>query len=111
MMLRSLRASASSALKGAVRPRRGPGEGRGAGGRDGFRERVGGDAERSRLVAEERVVEADHVADAEMVRGGDADGLGAPDHLHPPQYLQVAAVGGQGLEAGLVDEDDEGRAA
>src|SRR5947209_10839075 len=46
-----------------------------------------------------------------MVSGGDADGLGAPDHFHTPQYLQVAAVGGQGLEAGLVDEDDEGRAA
>jgi hypothetical protein len=62
-------------------------------------------------MAQEGMVEADHVAHAEVVGGRDADGLGAAHHLHRTQDLQVVARGRQRLQPDLVDEDHEGRRA
>ena len=58
---------------------------------DRLHEGLAGHAHGDGLVAQQRVVEADRVGDAEMVRRGDADGLPAAHDLHRTQDLQVAA--------------------
>ena len=58
--------------------------------RDALREALLGDPLGARLVAQQRMVEADRVADLEVIRRIDRDALVAAGDLHRPQNLQVA---------------------
>src|SRR5437762_548831 len=69
--------------------------------RDLLDERVFSDAERARLVAQERVIVADAVGDLEVVRGEERDPLVAARHRDRPDNLQILARRLQPLHARL----------
>ena len=74
--------------------------------------RLGRHAERRGLVAQQRVVEADRVADAEVV--GRARGAPTCRRAPPPPAAGPSGTGAarvSGLQPGLVDQDHEGRRA
>ena len=65
----------------------------------------------ARLVPQHRMVEADRVADLEVIRRVDGDVLVAAGHGDRAQHLQVAARPRTALEAGFLDEEQERRGA
>ena len=68
-------------------------------------------AEGERLVAQQGVVEADRVADLEVVGGAQPRALRAVHHLDLLPDLDVEARHGEGPQPRLVQEDDEGGGA
>ena len=70
-----------------------------------------GDAQRPRLVPQQRMVEADAVGDLEVIRRVERDALVAARERDRPDDLQVLARRLQPLHAGFLNQVDERRRA
>jgi hypothetical protein len=79
--------------------------------RDLLDERLLGDAERARLVPQQRVVVADAVGDLEVIRREQRNPLVAARNRNRPDDLQILARRLQGLQPRLVNQIDERRRA
>jgi hypothetical protein len=88
-----------------------PQEAEGARGGDEVGEAARRDAQRQRLVPQQRVVEADRVADLEVVARHEPRALGAVDHLDRARDAQQLARHRERPQAHLVQQDHERRGA